>query len=127
MLIYDITKNPSVFPKEKQLWSGTTIRAVTTKDGVVSALAGIHEKEGVHLILFSNPGFSVETSYNSVHHHISILSENPVPYAEVFGTKKFIIYSVKNKNVEFLKARFPSWDYVGLHNFDIPKFELNIP
>ncbi len=121
MLVYDITLNKELsfdYPK------GRIIRCVYDHNGVISVLSGTHLKDGVHLFLGSRPNVSAETWTNPIHHHISILSENPEAYAEKFNTKRFVFEYRRAGKESFLKQRFPRWDYVGLSDEGYPVMEL---
>lgn len=125
MIIYDATKN-NYLPDCLTTFKGKVIRAVYNQDDVISALYGVHKKDGVHLYLRSSYGYSLITAYNPIHHHISILSSKPAIYANLFNTKKFIIEYVKKDKALFLQKRFPNWVLVGFSQQDKPRIELEV-
>ena len=125
-VVYDITtpglpKYPHLGgPNEKM------IRCVYDMTGVLSSLVGIHLSDGVHLKLSAKPGIEHETATNPIHHHVSILSANPIPYAAKFNTKKFIIEYRKYNRETFLQQRFPTWTLTGYSAENYPIMELAV-
>lgn len=121
MLVYDITLNEELpFSYSK----GRIIRCVYDHKGVISTLSGMHLEDGVHLFLGARPDASVETWTNPIHHHITILSENPEAYAAQFNTKRFVFEYRRAGKESFLKQRFPKWTYIGVSSEGYPVMEL---
>jgi len=121
MLVYDITLNKELsfdYP------NGRIIRCVYDHNGVISVLSATHLSDGVHLLLSARPNVSAETWLNPIHHHISILSENPKAYAEKFNTKRFVIEYRRAGKESFLKQRFPKWNYIGVSGEGYAVMEL---
>ncbi len=123
MLVYDITLNrelPFDYP------NGRIIRCVYDYNGVISILSGMHLENGVNLFLGARPNASIETWSNPIHHHISILSNNPEPYAEKFNTKRFILEYHRKDKESFLKNRFPQWNLLSVSPDGYPLMELTL-
>lgn len=74
------------------------IRGIYDHKRFISYLSGDRSKNGVSLNLFADYSFKKETFFQRIHHHISILSENPENYAKVLNTSKFtFIFTRKRK------------------------------
>lgn len=101
------------------------IRAVYDHTGVMSRLSAQPRPDGTHLILWGAPGFSIERVTDPRHHHISRLMDRPKDYADLIGTKKFVIEAPRNP--EFMQARLPGWKSVGLVKDGIYRMEYALP
>lgn len=108
MIEYDATKSrmspPYEIPPPSRI-----IRSVYDQDGFVSQLIGALAEDGVELFLNGRPGMTKVTAFDTRHHHISILTANPQPYAELFGTKKFIMTHDVLRRDAWSRKRFPEW------------------
>jgi len=104
-----------------------TVRMIYDSQGYISLLQGAAASQGVELMLSARPGWSQETATNSKHHHLSFISKNPVPYAELFGTKRFIFTYDKPGRELFLTTRYPEWTFLGYNENNIATMELIIP
>jgi len=121
MIVYDITidgEPPFGDP------TGRLIRCVYDHNGIISALTGMHLNNGVNLLLRARQNVSTETWTNPIHHHISILSRNPRPYAEKFNTQRFVLEYRRRDKESFLKDRFPDWNVIGYSDENYPMMEL---
>jgi hypothetical protein len=125
MLVYDITTNstpPFASPRPEE----RLIRCVYDHRGPMSFLTGAHQPDGVHLMLGARSGLSMETVTNPIHHHITILTNNAAAYADVFNTKRFVVEYRRFDKEDFLRQRFPQWNFVGHSNENFPVIELVI-
>lgn len=107
MIVYDATIDhfsSPIFPV-----TGKLIRCIYDHNGMISSLSGVHGQDGVYLYLSSRTGTIKETAYNPEHYHISILTKNAKAYADLFGTKRFIIEHNVARREDWSRKRFPEW------------------
>ena len=125
MIEYDATLN-AVKPSFDTDPTKRVIRTIYDYRGYISVLYGVHTHAGVELSLAARSGAQATTTIFSRHAHISILTQNPIPYATLFNTKRFYFRYLKLDRDDFLRQRFPTWNLVGHDEIGYPEMELCI-
>lgn len=126
MILYDAlrdTYTPSILrgPSHR----GRLLRAVYDHRGPFSTLTAAHRTDGVHLMLWGAPGYSIERVADPQHHHISRLAERVQEYAALFPTTTFVIEAPRSP--EFMQARLPDWTPVGYVRDGVYRMEYHLP